>query len=70
METVKDRLATYFFWNDQQSLNQAVMVAKRNKIHLPEIKKWAKKQGETVSIDITGPEGRVPEFKTKRSQLA
>lgn len=44
-DCVKDRLAAYFFWNDHQSLDQAVMVAKRNKIHLPEIKRWAEKQG-------------------------
>ncbi len=37
-DCIRDRLAAYFFWNDQQSLDQAVMVAKRNKIHLPEIK--------------------------------
>ena len=40
-DCVKDRLAAYFFWNDLQSLDQAVMVAKRNKIYLSEIKKWA-----------------------------
>jgi hypothetical protein len=45
-DCVKDRLAAYFFWNDLQSLDQAVMVAKRNKIYLPEIKRWAEKQGE------------------------
>ena len=41
IDCIKDRLAAYFFWNDQQSLDQAVMVAKRNKIHLLEIKEWA-----------------------------
>ena len=45
-DCVKDRLAAYFFWNDLQSLDQAVMVAKRNKIYLPEIKKWAERLGE------------------------
>jgi len=45
-DCVKDRLAAYFFWDDRQALNQAVMVAKRNKIYLQKIRKWAEKEGE------------------------
>ncbi len=44
-DCVKDRLAAYFFWNDRQSLDQAVMVAKRNKINMADIKRWSEKQG-------------------------
>jgi hypothetical protein len=51
-DCIKDRLAAYFFWNDQQSLDQAVMVAKKNKIHLFEIKKWAEKQGEIKKYEV------------------
>jgi len=51
-DCVRDRLAAYFFWNDLQSLDQAVMVAKRNKIYLSEIKKWAETQGEQEKYDI------------------
>jgi len=51
-DCIKDRLAAYFFWNDQQSLDQAIMVAKRNKINLSEIKKWAKKQGESEKYNV------------------
>jgi len=51
-DCIKDRLAAYFFWNDQQSLDQAVMVAKRNKTYLPEIKKWAEKQGEIEKYEV------------------
>ena len=28
-DCVKDRLAAYYFWNDQQSLAQAILVAKK-----------------------------------------
>ena len=45
-DCVKDRLAAYFFWNDQQSLHQAIIVSKANKINFPDIKKWAEKQDE------------------------
>jgi len=31
-DCVKDRLAAYFFWNDLQSLGQAVMVVKEIKL--------------------------------------
>jgi len=51
-DCIKDRLAAYFFWNDQQSLDQAIMVSKRNKINLSEIKKWAKKQGELEKYNV------------------
>lgn len=46
-DCVKDRLAAYFFWNDRQSLDQAIMVSKANKVNFPGIKKWSEKQGET-----------------------
>jgi len=51
-DCVKDRMAAYFFWNDLQSLEQAVMVAKRNEINISEIKKWAQKQGEQEKYRI------------------
>lgn len=51
-DCVKDRLAAYFFWNDLQSLDQAVMVAKRNKIDLQDVKKWSEKQGELDKYNI------------------
>ncbi len=51
-DCVKDRLAAYFFWNDLQSLDQAVMVAIRNKIDIQDIKKWAQKQGEIKKYNI------------------
>ena len=40
-DSVKDRLAAYYHWNDQQSLDQALMIAKKQKINLAEIKKWS-----------------------------
>jgi hypothetical protein len=51
-DCVKDRLAAYFFWNDNQALEQALMVAKNNKANLTQIKKWAEKEGETEKFKI------------------
>jgi hypothetical protein len=44
-QCVMDRLAAYFHWNDRQSLDQAVLVAKRQKVSLRTIKAWATKEG-------------------------
>ena len=43
-DSVKDRLAAYYHWNDQQSLDQALMVARKQKIKLSEIKKWSERE--------------------------
>jgi hypothetical protein len=40
-DCVKDRLAAYYFWNDQQSLAQAILVAKHSQIRINEIKSWS-----------------------------
>lgn len=38
-DSVKDRLAAYYHWNDPQALEQALMVAKAQKINLREVKR-------------------------------
>jgi len=38
-DCVKDRLCAFYFWNDQQGLTQAVLVAKSQSVDLKEIKK-------------------------------
>ncbi|NGX26758.1 MAG: hypothetical protein K940chlam6_00683 [Chlamydiae bacterium] len=45
-DCVKDRLASYFHWDDLQALDQAVLVYKKNKqkMVLGELKKWAEKE--------------------------
>lgn len=57
-DCVKDRLCAYYFWNDQQGLAQAAMVAKRQKVDLDEIKRWSK------------VEGKLEEFEVFRSKLS
>ena len=51
-DCVKDRLTAYFFWNDHQALEQALLVAKNNKVNLTKIKKWAEKEGEMEKFKI------------------
>ncbi|HPR18826.1 MAG TPA: hypothetical protein PLD62_11335, partial [Candidatus Cloacimonadota bacterium] len=49
-ECVKDRLASFYFWSDRQCLEQAVLVAKNNKIDLEEVKRWSIKEEEEVKF--------------------
>jgi hypothetical protein len=46
-DCVKDRLAAYYHWNDPQSLEQALMVAKKQQIKLKEIEHWSKVEGHS-----------------------
>ena len=45
-DCVKDRLCAYYFWNDQQGLAQAVLVAKSQKVDLKEVKRWSEVEGK------------------------
>jgi len=56
-ECVKDRLAAYYHWNDQESLAQALLVAESKGIDLEEIERWSAKEGKS------------PEFKSIRTKL-
>lgn len=43
-DCVKDRLAAFFHWNDEQSLEQALLVAKSQKVNFTAIRKWSKSE--------------------------
>jgi len=47
-DCVKDRLAAYYHWDDEQSLTQAIWVAQKNEVNFQELKKWSKNES---SID-------------------
>jgi hypothetical protein len=44
-DCVKDRLSAFYFWKDQQCLDQAVMVAKAEAVDLDEVERWSKVEG-------------------------
>lgn len=44
-DCVKDRLSSFFHWNDEQALQQALLVARDHPIDLKDIKRWAKGEG-------------------------
>ncbi len=51
-DCVKDRLCAFYFWNDQQGLTQAVLVAKNQSVDLKEIKRWSKTEGKEKEYEI------------------
>lgn len=45
-DCVKDRLCAFYFWNDLQGLEQAVLVTKSQQVDLKEIRRWSKVEGK------------------------
>ena len=45
-DSVKDRLIAYYAWNDDRSLEQAILVAINNNIDIVNIKLWSEKEQE------------------------
>lgn len=44
-DCVKDRLASFYHWNDRQGLEQAINVSLEHKINIQTIHEWSKKEG-------------------------
>jgi len=51
-ECFKDRLAAYYFWNDRQSLDQAILVSTKNDVDMNEIRRWSIKEDEVIKFNI------------------
>ena len=51
MDCVKDRLVDYYYWGDQQSLLQAVVVAQQHKINVDEIRRWSLAEGKLAEFE-------------------
>jgi hypothetical protein len=51
-DSVKDRLAAYYHWNDPQALEQALLIARSQKIRLEEIKRWSEKEGHKKKYNV------------------
>jgi len=49
-QCVMDRLAAFFHWGDKQSLDQALLVAKQQKISLPKLESWARQEGMSEKL--------------------
>lgn len=60
-DSVKDRLAAYYYWNDPQSLEQALLLAASQEIDFREVKRWSRKEGH---------EGKYAVFITRAKKIA
>jgi len=45
-ECVKDRLASYYYFHDEQCLKQAVLVTQENRVDLSEVRRWSISEGQ------------------------
>lgn len=45
-DCVKDRLAAFYHWGDRNSLEQAVLVSRAQRINLANIQRWSKSEGK------------------------
>jgi len=44
-DSCRDRLAAFYHWNDRQSLDVAVSIARRNRVDLARIRRWSAREG-------------------------
>ncbi|MCK5220203.1 MAG: hypothetical protein KAR14_01360 [Candidatus Aminicenantes bacterium] len=51
-DCVKDRLAAYFHWDDQQSLNQALLVCEDSEVDINDVKEWSQREGMMKKFKI------------------
>jgi len=49
-DSIKDRLAAYYHWNDMQALEQALMIARAQKADLGEVRRWSEKEGHDIKF--------------------
>jgi len=53
-DSLKDRLASYFHWNDLQSLDQALAIWSKTseKIDLDQVRDWSQKEGHLEKFEL------------------
>lgn len=54
-DSIKDRLASFYHWNDEQSLDQALAICEnvpKTKINFKEIKRWSGKEGFSQKYEV------------------
>ncbi len=50
-DCIKDRLASYYYWGDEQCLEQALMVAHRQAVDWEGLKLWHRREGKSKHFD-------------------
>lgn len=52
VDSVKDRLAGFYHWNDKQSLEQAINICSEQEIDLKEIERWSIHENQLAKFQI------------------
>ncbi len=50
-DSIKDRLAAFFYWNDKMAFEQALLVARSQSIDFADLRRWAKAEGESEKFE-------------------
>ena len=51
-DCIKDRLAGYYYWDDEQNLEQAIWVASENEFDMMAVEAWSKNEGEMETFEV------------------
>jgi hypothetical protein len=51
-DSVKDRLAAFYHWNDSQALEPTVLVARAQKVNLSEIRRWSENENHLEKYGV------------------
>lgn len=51
-DSVKDRLAAFYHWDDKQALEQAIEIYREQDINLGEVENWSKKENQLEKFKI------------------
>ncbi|MFH2131161.1 MAG: hypothetical protein ABIK68_12380 [bacterium] len=51
-QCIMDRLAAFYHWNDQQSLDQAVAVTKSHQMNFEEVEEWSMAEGMVEKYEM------------------
>lgn len=51
-DCTKDRLSAFYFWNDQEALQQALLVAQRYLVNMTEIKSWSRRERKSEMFRV------------------
>jgi hypothetical protein len=52
VDSVKDRLASFYHWNDKQGLKQAINICLEQKIDLEEVEEWSKLENHQDKFNL------------------
>lgn len=52
VDSVKDRLASFFHWSDKQGLEQAINICKEQEIDLAEVERWSIHEEHSAKFQI------------------